>query len=635
MRTKHYMLFLAFCLAALQMQAQSIYTLAGDGIPAFIGDGGPATAARLYHPKAAAIDAAGNVYIADADNNRIRMINTSGIMSTIAGNASPGYGGDGLPAASATLNRPNDIKFDAAGNTYICDADNHCIRKITAATGIISTVAGTPTTSGFAGDGGPATAALMEFPCAIALDAAGNLYIADQYNNRIRKVNTSGTISTVVGSGATGYAGAGGPATAADIGFPFGLAVDASGNIFISLLYANVVAKVNTAGTLTTYAGTGAAAFSGDGGPATAAEMDGQWGIATDAPGNLYIADYNNQRIRKVNTAGVISTVAGTGSSGYSGDGGLATSAWLHDPVGVAVNAGGAIYIADYNSHRLRRVDAIFTNVPSFIGGHTQTTSLCHDAAATSVNSLLAVNDADAGQVEYWSTVTGPVHGTLAATYTTLSTGSAVTPTGLTYTPTAGYAGTDSFTVRITDGTASDTTKVIVTINPVPTAGIITGIDSVCATFTVTLAGTVAGGVWSSASTSIATVTSGGIVTGVAAGTTTISYAVSSSCGTSWATLPFKVRPVSACEGAVNTITAAGGLWIFPNPCNGTFSVNLVSAVNEEVDMFITNLLGQKIKELTTTTNKQQIIDLNAPVGIYFLSVRTASEYWSEKVTVR
>jgi hypothetical protein len=444
--------------------AQTINTVAGNGTAGFTGDGAAATLAELYHPKGAFVDAAGNVYIADADNNRIRKVSTSGIISTVAGTGIAGYAGDGFAATVALLNRPDGVWIDAAGNLYISDADNSVIRKVNSS-GIISTIVGDGT-PGYTGDGGPATAAEINLPSAIAFDAAGNLYIADEANNLIRKVNTSGTITTYAGTGLTGYSGEGGPATAADIGFPYGLAVDGAGNVYVSLYFDNRVCKINVStGIITTVAGNGTAGFTGDGGPATAAEMEGNWGIAADAAGNVFIADNVNERIRWINPAGTITTLAGNGSAGFIGDGGPATAARLRDPVGVAVGPGDAIYVADYNNHRLRRVGALFTHAPTFTAGHSQTMTLCMSAPATSINSMMAISDLDTWQGETWTVVLAPAHGTVAASYTAVSTGGVITPTGLIYTPAAGYTGTDSFKVSIADGTAADITTVLVTIN--------------------------------------------------------------------------------------------------------------------------------------------------------------------------
>jgi hypothetical protein len=478
MKTKAYLsnhlkhiLFLAFLLQGIAFTtvAQIITTIAGNSIPAYTGDGFSSLLAQLDHPKGVAIDNTGNIYIADAGNNVIRKINIFGIISTIAGNGTPGYSGDGLTATAAELNAPNGVLLDSLNNLYICDADNYCIRKVNTA-GIISTVAGTGGVTGYMGDGLAATAAQMSFPAGIAMDPAGNLFIADEYNNCIRKVNTSGIISTYAGAGGTGYTGDNGAATAANIGFPLGVAADGYGNVYISLYFSDIVCKVNTAGIINNIAGTaGINGFTGDGGPATAGQFDSPWGIASDGAGNVYVADNVNERIRRVNASGILSTVAGNGSSGYFGDGASATLAELRGPAGVMVAPNGTVYIADYNNHAIRRVAGTWTNPPSFTGGHLQSLPACENASMVSINSLMAITDIDAGQWEVWHVVTLPLHGTLFSPFSAVSTGGTITPTGLSYKPATGYTGTDSFRVRITDGTASDTTKVVVTVTACPT----------------------------------------------------------------------------------------------------------------------------------------------------------------------
>jgi hypothetical protein len=443
------------------MDAQIITTIAGSSISGFGGDGGIATAASLLNPHGVGVDAAGNVYIADAGNDRVRKVSSSGIITTFAGLSTAGYSGDGGAASIAQLDFPVGVVADAAGNIYILDGGNSCVRKVNTS-GIISTYAGTGT-AGYGGDGGPATAAQMDLPAGIAIDGTGNLYIADVNNHRIRKISTAGIITTIAGTGATGFTGDGGPATAADLGFPYGVAVDGAGNVSIALYYDNRIRQVNTSGTINTIAGLGSAAFSGDGGPATAAEFDGPWGLAADAAGNLFIADNNNNRIRKINTSGIISTIAGTGFTGFGGDGAPATTAWLNNPAGVALDVSGRVFIVDYLNHRIRRVGAAGNTPPVFTGGATQSMSPCSNVL-TPINTYMEVTDVDAGQTETWSIVTAPLHGTLVAAYTTTSTGGMITPTGLSYTSALAYTGMDSFTVRVTDGTAADTTKVIVTV---------------------------------------------------------------------------------------------------------------------------------------------------------------------------
>ena len=342
-------------LFAGKTQAQNITTFAGNGGSGFSGDGGNATSAQINGPGGVGVDAQGNVYIADGGNARIREVNTSGTITTVAGNGSGGYSGDGGAATSAQIYQPSAVVADANGNIYIADAGNDVVREVNTS-GIITTVAGNGST-GYSGDGGAATSAELHGVYGVAVDASGNIYIPDFYNNRIRKVNTSGIITTVAGTGTAGYSGDGGSATSAEIWNPVSIAVDASGNIYFADRSNNVVRKVNTSGIISTVAGNGSAGYSGDGGSATSAQIWGPQGLTVDAYGNIYIGDNSNNRIRMVNTYGIISTVAGNGAAGYSGDGGSATSAELRSPTGVAVNArGNLLYIADNNNNRVREV---------------------------------------------------------------------------------------------------------------------------------------------------------------------------------------------------------------------------------------------------------------------------------------
>jgi len=364
-----------------------ITTVAGNGTSGYSGDGGPGTSAELNDPFGVAVDAAGNLYIADTGNYRIRTVAaTTGIVTTLAGNApcyladvGPSctcYSGDGGPATSAQLNVPAGTAEDAAGNLYIADTANSRIRKVAAATGIVTTVAGNGA-YGYSGDGGPATSAQLNFPPGVAADSGGNLYIADYDNARIRKVAAAtGIITTVAGNGTAGYSGDGGPATSAQLNGPFGAAVDAAGNLYIDDEGNGRIRKVAaTSGIITTVAGNGTAGYSGDGGPATSAQLDRPSGAAVDAAGNLYIADEGNNRIRKVAAAGIITTVAGNGAPGYSGDGGLATSAELSGPTGVAADSGGNVYIVDASNARIRKVAAATGIITTVAGNGTSGSS--------------------------------------------------------------------------------------------------------------------------------------------------------------------------------------------------------------------------------------------------------------------
>jgi sugar lactone lactonase YvrE len=338
-------------------QAQNIYRVAGIAESwGFSGDGGVATSAQLSWPTAFAFDAAGNLYIADQQNNRIRKISPTGIISTFAGTGVPGYGGDGGAAINAQLKYPTGVAVDAADNVYIADKDNYRIRKINTS-GIISTFAGTGV-SGFSGDGGAATSAQLKNAYGITVDAYGNVYFSDYFDHRIRKINTSGIISTIAGTGVAGFSGDGNAATGADLNMPQGIAVDAAGNVYFAERLNFRIRKINTLGIISTFAGTGVAGFSADGIAATSAKLNYPNGIAVDVTGNLYIADEQSNRIRKVNTSGIITAFAGAGFSGSSGDGGPATAANLYNPYGVAVDAAGNVFIADSRNHLVREVCA-------------------------------------------------------------------------------------------------------------------------------------------------------------------------------------------------------------------------------------------------------------------------------------
>jgi hypothetical protein len=345
--------------------AQIIQTFAGNGLAGYMGDGGPATAARLSGPVGVATDAAGNIFISDYGNNVIRKVTPAGIISTVAGNGIAGYSGDGGPATNAHLYRPIKISLDTFGNLYIADMGNHVIRKVTS--GIISTIAGTGV-GGFNSDGIAATAAQLFYPSDVITDRSGNVYISDYSNYRIRKVSSAGIISTYAGTGVPGGLGDGGPATAAQLWFVWKMALDAGGNLYLAAASNDAIRKITPGGIISTIAGTGTRAFGGDGGMATTADLSNPAGVAFDASGNMYIADDFNYRIRKVVPSGIISTIAGNGTAGYAGDGGAATAAELNEPNDVLVDGYGRILVADPNNNRIRLISActpLITNHPS------------------------------------------------------------------------------------------------------------------------------------------------------------------------------------------------------------------------------------------------------------------------------
>ena len=345
------------------VHAQTISTIAGNGAAAYSGDGGLAIIAALNRPRGVAFDASGNMYIADELNHRIRRVTPGGVITTFAGTGTGGFSGDGGLAVNAQLFQPEDVFVDGSGDVYIADSSNHRVRKITPG-GIISTVAGTGT-FGFNGDNIAAGNAQLNRPTSLTVSASGDLYIADSSNHRIRKVAaTNGIITTVAGTGVQGYSGDVGPATSATLRFPVGVALDSAGNLFIADASNHVVRKVTPANAfIFTVAGNGAGAgtdqgsFSGDGGLATAAGLNTPEDIAVDPAGNLYIADTANNRIRKMNASNnVITTIAGTGTDGFAGDGGPAASAMLNFPWAVALDNSGNVLVGDRVNNRIRKI---------------------------------------------------------------------------------------------------------------------------------------------------------------------------------------------------------------------------------------------------------------------------------------
>ncbi|HEY3706167.1 MAG TPA: FG-GAP-like repeat-containing protein [Terracidiphilus sp.] len=346
-------------------KSRFIYTVAGSGTWGFSGDGGPATLAALNDPAHTAIDAAGNLYIADTGNQVVRKVDSAtGVISTIAGTGAGGYSGDNGPATRAQLSSPYSLAFDSPGNLYIGDIGNGVIRRVDAKTGIITTYAG-HTPAGALGDGGPATSATLTNPRGIAIDHAGNLYIADE--DRVRMVNAAtGVITTVAGGGIWGTPGDGGPATSAWLLWAQGVTLDGSGNLYIADSSNNVIRKVTAStGIISTVAGISGSSnggYSGDGGPASSARLSTPSDVAVDAAGNLYIADSSNYVLREVTAAdGIINTIAGVHSrcsSTIGGDGGTAPQSGLCNPTGVALDAQGNLYIAEEGAGRIRMITA-------------------------------------------------------------------------------------------------------------------------------------------------------------------------------------------------------------------------------------------------------------------------------------
>ena len=335
-----------------------IDTFAGTGRQGFAGDGGPASSAEFRFPRGVVADSAGNVYVADPRDHRVRRIDAEGTITTLAGTGRAGFSGDGGPADEARLDRPEAVATDGAGNVYVADSANHRVRRIDAE-GTITTLAGTGV-RGDGGDGGSATAAQLAYPAGVAVDGAGNVYVADTWNHRVRRIDTEGTITTLAGLGSPGYGGDAAPASQAWLAYPVGVATDRAGNVYVADSWNHRIREVDGSGTISTLAGSGGDSDSGDGGPAQAASLAWPVSVATDSSGNVYVATYSfetaNHRVRRIDPSGMITAFAGAGEEGYEGDRGPAADARLAYPTGLAADAAGNIYIADARNARVRVV---------------------------------------------------------------------------------------------------------------------------------------------------------------------------------------------------------------------------------------------------------------------------------------
>lgn len=434
-----------------------ITTVAGNKTSGHSGDGGPATSASLFLPKGMAVDGHGNLFIADTANNRIRKVLANGHISTVAGDGQAGNGGDNGPAIRASLDLPQGVAVDAAGTIYIADTNNHRIRKV-GLDGVMTTVVGARGKAKFDGDGGLGRSASVNGPAGLAVDALGNLYIADQFNHRIRKLDTNNQISTVAGNGTNGYSGDEGPATGASLSGPAGVAVDALGNLYIADQWNHRVRKVDEDGLISTVAGNGTPAYSGDGGPATGAGLNSPTGVALDALGNLYIADQSNHRIRRVADMGIISTVAGNGTQGGWGNGGPATIAALSQPRGVAVDLVGNLYIVDTGNSQIRAMAA-----PSDKGDSSPTArdddALTDEDRTVTVNVLDNDMGADGGSGNLTLDKIGTAPGNGSAT---------IIGRAIHYTPKANWSGEDSFSYGVRNAQNQQSKATVrVTVYPV------------------------------------------------------------------------------------------------------------------------------------------------------------------------
>jgi uncharacterized protein (TIGR03437 family) len=438
--------------------SSNITTLAGTGFPGFTGDGKPAINATLTLPSGVTLDSTGNVYIADQWNLRLRKVDSSGNITTVAGNGGFSYSGDGGPATRAQLNTPLGVAVDPAGNLYVADSRNGVVRKVgtdhsissipgtslvnprglvsdgagniyvadsldnrvkrIGIDGSVVTIAGNGT-AGFAGDGGPATNAMMNTPAGLAIDKNNNLYIADFANNRVRIVTPDGNIHTLAGSGFQNYSGDGALAVAAGLNGPLAVAVDAAGNVYIADSNNHAIREVTTDGLIHTAAGTGVPGSGGDGGPPTGAQIAAPSGLVIDPAGDLYVSD-STMRIRKIVPGLVITTIAGNGTSGYSGDNGIATLATLDGPAGLALDSSGNLYIADSINNAVRVLQPAPTAAPTLT---TVTNAASNQSGSIAPGEIVVL----------YGTNLGPAQLTLAQTGSTGAIPAALAGTAVTF----------------------------------------------------------------------------------------------------------------------------------------------------------------------------------------------------------
>jgi hypothetical protein len=603
-------------------------------------DNGPATAGTLNGPYMITLDPTGNLIIADAGEARIRKVDAiTNIITTIAGNGTSGSGGDGTPATSAQLGGtgggqpgPVGVTVDGAGNLYIGDATNNKVRKVDVA-GIITTVAGTGI-AGNTGDGTPATAARLSGPRGVAVNTAGTiLYIADANNNKIRVVDfTSGIITTYAGMGTAGFAGDGGAPATAQFNSPRGLFLDqATGDLYVTDMSNQRVRKITAgAGLITTVAGSNTAfGFAGDGGPATAARLSGPTDMKMDVLGNMYIADVGNNRLRFVDaSSGNITTIVGTGSGGYTqaNDWRPATAARINAGASIAIIDPNHYFISDRSNSRIRYVKP--NSIPYFNGGVAQPLVVCENSGANSLNALLAITDSDQVQTEQWSVISAPAGGTLGGfPGTRTANGGTVTPVGLTYTPNTGFSGTDVFTIQISDSFNVSTIDINVTVNPLPSPAPIAGPGAVCPGATIVLTDATPGGTWYSSMGNSSVV--GGTVTGINGGTTdVIGYSVTNSCGSVVAMKNITINPLPNAGSIIGaSIVCVGGNIFMSDPTggvgtwsasNGNANVSVsgvvsgISAGTVNIDYTVINGCGTAVATSAITVNTVPAV---APIG--------------------
>ncbi len=590
----------SICLIS-QLFSQNIITIAGTGVYGYSGDNIPANTSQLMQPKGLAMDALGNLYIADPSGNRIRKISPSGIVTTIAGNGSAGFSGDGGAAINAQLSAPYDVDVDANGNLYIADGGNFRIRKVSNS-GIITTIGGNGT-GGFSGDGGQATSASFFYPVGIAVDGIGRVYVADWGNNRIRVIDPSGIINTFAGNGSPSYSGDGGPAVSASLFYPEEVCADNFGNVFIADRANDVIRKVNTAGVISTYAGNISASFYVEGAQATTVAMDSPIAVTADAFGNVYLIIENFNRICKVSPSGIITTISGPWfPNGYGGDGGPAISAKFYYPRGLVTDAVGNLYIADEGNSRVREVCVLPAANAGLIQGNG---FVCPNS-----NSIYSISPVQGATSYSWNLPTG-------------WGGSSITNT-ISVIPNT-IAGTISVTAINKCGQASATSTFAVSLNSVPNVSITSINTFVCSGSMTTLNALGANSyTWSTGSNSISISISP---------TATSNYSLigtgSNGCnGIAAITLSVKPLPILNCfasdyifcSGESSTLTGNGAVSYTLQPGSLNGSISIVAPITNQTYTLYGTAANSCINKTTITLTVEPTPSVSSTALFYLCS---------------
>jgi len=703
------LLFALLMIAGNQMaNAQRItVTIAGNGTAGYSGDQGWGKLAMINGPYDICMDAAQNIYFSDRGNGRIRKVSAkNGMVTTVAGGGTSTL--DGIPAINALLT-PKYMCIDAAGNLYVVSSAVNQVKRIDAVTNIITTVAGTGS-AGFSGDGGLAVSATFNGIIGICIDAAGNIYLADSGNIRIRKIAaTSGIITTVAGTGTAGFAGDGSPATAALLNTPSAITADASGNVFFvdqSAAYQSRIRKIDAVtGIISTIAGS-TAGLDIYNVPLLSTTLGDVTGLCMDGYGNFYCNEIScSCRELDMATDSTYEEGGNYGIESYS-DNVNSPLSYMNNPYGIFVDAAQNVYVADDYNNRIRKLIQL-THTPTFAFGHGEYVFTC-PGNTVSFDSLLTITDMDLGQTETYTVFTAPAHGTLSgfpAVATSNGTNGITAPSGLSYTASASYQGSDSFQVQVSDGALTDvvtiyvdagvasmagpsgvctgatislsdasgsgtwsvsnanasvstsgvvtgniagsdvvsyfvvnscgeeTTESTITITPLPDAGtIVTPVTIVCKGSTVTMTDASTGGTWSADNTN-ASVASGA-VTGLAVGTDIISYTVANSCGTATATEAIEVIHCTS-EGVPVVSNPVPN--VFPNPASDVLNIQWDGLVNSNATVSMTDVTGREVLRSDINNNGSSAAEVNVSGlkdGIYLITISSDTEHFTDKITI-